>query len=262
MRFLSILFVGLFALPVWAFDSRVEHVVDSVVSVFENDTPVLQYDYIENIHDGRGFTAGRSGFTTATGDLYMVVERYLKTVKDDELALLVPVLLQRARDGSASLKDLSRLPAIWRRCSLDPVFRKVQDEINFELNKQPAIEALQITGLKTPLAYLIFYDTILQQGLSDSDDGFADNLKRAGAVGENETEFLGRFLAAREQILLHPKDPGTADAWIQSVDRVRALRRLLVAGELQLQTPLKLIVWGETFSISGQKPLTNPSTKF
>src|SRR4051794_38398220 len=54
------------------------HRADQLVSTFENSTPVIQYGYIENIHDGRGYTAGRAGFTTATGDFLDVVERYTK----------------------------------------------------------------------------------------------------------------------------------------------------------------------------------------
>src|SRR5579862_8416717 len=42
---------------------------DQIISVFENDTIELQYGYTEELDDGRGLTAGRAGFTTATGDL-------------------------------------------------------------------------------------------------------------------------------------------------------------------------------------------------
>src|SRR5262245_25810326 len=31
---------------------------DRLISIFENSTPVIQYAYIENIRDGRGYTAG------------------------------------------------------------------------------------------------------------------------------------------------------------------------------------------------------------
>jgi hypothetical protein len=36
-----------------------------ITSTFENSTLELQYDYVENIGDGRGITAGRAGFTSA-----------------------------------------------------------------------------------------------------------------------------------------------------------------------------------------------------
>src|ERR1017187_10409152 len=34
---------------------------ERLTSYFENSTLEPQYDYIENIHDGRGYTAGRAG---------------------------------------------------------------------------------------------------------------------------------------------------------------------------------------------------------
>ena len=50
--------------------------VFALVSSAENsDTDYsLQYGYIEDIGDGRGYTAGIIGFTTGTGDLPDVVE--------------------------------------------------------------------------------------------------------------------------------------------------------------------------------------------
>ena len=46
-------------------------IADQIMSVFENDTPAIQYGYAENLHDGRGVTAGRAGFTSATGDMLL-----------------------------------------------------------------------------------------------------------------------------------------------------------------------------------------------
>ncbi len=40
-------------------------IADQLVSVFENDTPIIQYGYAKKMHDGRGITAGRAGFTSA-----------------------------------------------------------------------------------------------------------------------------------------------------------------------------------------------------
>jgi hypothetical protein len=42
-------------------------IADQMVSVFENETTSLQYGYIENLNDGRGYTAGRAGFVTRDG---------------------------------------------------------------------------------------------------------------------------------------------------------------------------------------------------
>src|SRR5687767_7600966 len=54
-----------------------------ITSTFENATVKLQYDYAENIGDGRGITAGRAGFTSATGDLLLLVRRYTEMKPDN-----------------------------------------------------------------------------------------------------------------------------------------------------------------------------------
>ena len=41
---------------------------EELTSIFENDTIELQYAYTEDLHDGRGITSGRVGFTTRDGD--------------------------------------------------------------------------------------------------------------------------------------------------------------------------------------------------
>src|SRR5215218_7439049 len=86
------------------------HRVDQLISLFENDTPEIQYCYIENINDGRGFTAGRAGFTTATADLLEVVERYTRIVPDNRLAPFLPRLREVAAQGSGSTAGLEGLP--------------------------------------------------------------------------------------------------------------------------------------------------------
>ena len=61
-----------------------------ITSTFENSTTELQYDYAENIGDGRGITAGRAGFTSATSDLLLLVRRYTELKPDNPLAPYLP----------------------------------------------------------------------------------------------------------------------------------------------------------------------------
>src|SRR3954449_6125225 len=96
------------------------HIADQLVSLFENDTPEIQYCYIENIGDGRGFTAGRAGFTTATADLLLVAERYTQQVPDNPLAPFLPRLREVAEQGSDSTEGLEDLPDAWRQVCQDP----------------------------------------------------------------------------------------------------------------------------------------------
>ena len=50
--------------------------VNMLISMGENDTPVVQYGYVQNIGDGRGYTIGQAGFTTGTGDFIIVAQCY------------------------------------------------------------------------------------------------------------------------------------------------------------------------------------------
>ena len=70
--------------------------VFALVSSAENSSTdyAEQYAYIEDIGDGRGYTAGIIGFTTGTGDLLEVVERYTELKPENELKKYISALEQ------------------------------------------------------------------------------------------------------------------------------------------------------------------------
>ena len=115
---------------------------DALISVFENDTPVIQYDFHEILGDGRGITMGR-GFTTATGDVLQVIKLYSTRVPANRLATYIPVLEQLEADGIPS--DDSQVPAAlgddWAATARsDPAFRTAEDEVNDENAYQTAMQ--------------------------------------------------------------------------------------------------------------------------
>ena len=65
-----------------------------------------QYRYIEDIHDGRGYTAGIIGFCSGTGDMLEVVRAYAKKRPHSRLARFLPAL--RRVNGTDSHKGLGR----------------------------------------------------------------------------------------------------------------------------------------------------------
>src|SRR5436305_8124443 len=76
---------------------------DKLISQFENSTSTIQYCYIGALDDGRGYTAGRAGFTSATGDLLEVAELYTHAVPGNPLADLLPRLRELAANQDGSL---------------------------------------------------------------------------------------------------------------------------------------------------------------
>ena len=59
--------------------------------VFENEDTTLKYGYIQNLDDGRGFTAGRAGFTSANGDLLHVIKTYTSLEPNNPLTIYTTI---------------------------------------------------------------------------------------------------------------------------------------------------------------------------
>ncbi|MFL5782959.1 MAG: chitosanase [Bacteriovoracaceae bacterium] len=224
------------------FSAALEFKVDQILSAFENGTTEVQYCYIENIHDGRGYTAGKAGFTSATGDLYEFVKRYRGALEK-----YLPELKRIADAESSETSGLRGFVKDYRSECKGKAFELAQDSLVDDMYKKPAREYLKKLHLKTPLAYLIIYDTIIQHGDGDDPDSLSGILGRM-KPSEDEMSFLYSFLEEREQVLLHATDPATRVEWKKSVDRVYALRSLLDQKNFDLND-VTIKVWGETFPI-------------
>src|SRR3954471_12495129 len=75
-----------------------------------------QYRYIEDIHDGRGYTAGIIGFCSGTGDMLEVVRAYAKKRPHSRLAAFLPAL--RRVNGTDSHRGLGHpFVRAWRRAA-------------------------------------------------------------------------------------------------------------------------------------------------
>ena len=214
-----------------------------LISVFENSTVELQYGYVENLGDGRGFTCGL-GFTTGTGDAFDVVTRYSDAVPANALASFLPVLQQRARDASDSVTGLDGFPAAWAASADDARFRAVQDAVTDEQSYAPALVHVDGLSMHSALGLMIVFDTVWMHGDDVDDDGTPALLARASqrakppSAGAGETAFLAAFLDVRRADLLHPSDASTQQEWSQAVGRVDVLRDLLNADNLALDGPI------------------------
>jgi chitosanase len=221
-----------------------------ITSTFENSTLDLQYDYAENIGDGRGITAGRAGFTSATGDLLLLVRRYTEMAPDNGLARYLPAL--EAVNGSDSEEGLDGFEEAWAQAAQDPDQRALQDALVDQLYFNPAMRLAADTGIVTPLGQAIFWDTMIQHGLG-GDNGTQSMIdeteQRYGFVGEVEAEWLDHFLDVRLEYLYRAYEDTTEDADAASESRVAALRSLLDDGELALELPLTWAVYGSTYTL-------------
>lgn len=110
-----------------------KHRCEQYTSIFENDSTDLEYGYCEDIHDGRGFTSGRAGFCTGTGDAVVVVRKYTHKKANNPLAHFLPEMEKLAKSGSASTSNLHGYCSAWKKAAQDAEFRKTQDEVSDEM---------------------------------------------------------------------------------------------------------------------------------
>jgi len=231
-------------------------VADKVISVFENNSTELQYGYTEFLGDGRGITAGRAGFTTATGDLHEVVKRYAQIAPDHDLSSLLPELKKLKKTRSGSVENLDDLPRFWLEASYDKQFRLIQDALVDEYYYFAALEKANALGLQYPLSLLVLYDSAIQHGNGTDKDGLSAMIKEttdmvAGAPvnGVSEERWIRQFLDYRRNILRNPHDQSTQWVWSQSVGRVDALATLLDQQNYYLDRYQTINPWGTEFVV-------------
>jgi len=221
-------------------------------SVFENGEVVFDYPYVQDIHDGRGYTVGRIGFTTGTNDAWAVVNAYNNFKPKYGLQKFSKALSSLSKLSFCNKRrgDVNKLvgfPAAWKKAACkDPKFRQVQDEFTETMYFEPSLRFSALAGLKTDLGKAIFYDTIINHGWQYTEPYI--NIWYLIAVtgkrypNEDEKSYLLRFLNTRRQLMCCAND----DAWPQAADRVVDLMNVVNSGNFDLSKPIHLINYGVT----------------
>ncbi|GEK02877.1 chitosanase [Streptomyces sp. 1-11] len=220
-----------------------------IVASAENSTLDWRgsYGYIEDIGDGRGYTAGIIGFCTGTHDLLTLVERYTRAHPGNGLAPYLPAL--RKVDGTGSHQGLDPgFTAAWKAEAKLPAFRAAQEEERDRVYFDPAVRLAKLDGLGT-LGQFVYYDAMVFHGPGTGRDGFYGlrerALRKAGSpsLGGSERAYLGVFLDVRREAMRSRSS---------AIDTTRvdtAQRRFLREGNLELRTPLTWQVYGETYRV-------------
>jgi chitosanase len=229
---------------------------DQLVSVFEDSTTTIQYAMAENLHDGRGITAGRSGFTTATCDALAVVKQYSITVRKnvfDPFKVELTRLCEEQSESTDSLGEASFIAA-WQTAAADPRFRSAQDVVNDRMYFVPAMKVADSLGLKTLIARAQIYDAAIQHGFGEDLDSVEALVSRTNErIGSpdisGEANWLNEFLTVRLDDLQHPFDEATAQAWAESTDRIKCFQTIAAANNMSLRGPITCDVFGTTYTI-------------
>lgn len=221
---------------------------EQITSVFENDDIRLRYDSCENIGDGRGFTAGRAGFTTGTCDAIDVIEKYGRKKPNNGLAKYLSELRRLCSRNSDSTSKLVGYCEQWKQAARDAEFRKAQDQVVDELYYKPAMKWANRIGVTTPLTLAFLYDTIIQHGEGTDPDGFPALIKRATqrAGGDPKSgvdekrKWTPAFIEERRKTLAHAHNTDTRVEWAKSVDRADFFKELVRKGSWDLKGPIRV----------------------
>ncbi|WP_269815379.1 chitosanase [Kribbella monticola] len=207
-----------------------------------------QYKYIEDIDDGRGYTAGIIGFCSGTGDMLDLVKLYKARKPGNILEKYLPALERVNGTDSHSGLD-PNFTKDWRTAAGDSVFKAAQDSERDRVYFNPAVSRGKSDGVGT-LGQFIYYDAIVMHGDGDDSTSFGGIRKRAltkakpPAQGGNETTWLNAFLDARVWAMKQEE----AHSDTSRVDT--AQRVFLRNGNLNLNTPLDWKVYGDSYHIS------------
>ena len=230
-------------------DPHKKEIAMELVSSAENSSLnwKAQYSYIEDIGDGRGYTAGIIGFCSGTGDMLELVQAYTATKPNNVLAKYLPAL--KKDNGSASHSGLgSAFVNDWKTAAKDSVFQTAQNNERDRVYFNPSVSQAKSDGLHA-LGQFIYYDAIVMHGPGSDPTSFggirAAALKKAKtpAQGGNETTYLNAFLDARKAAMLK-------EAAHDDTSRVDTEQRVFLrAGNLNLNPPLTWKTYGDSYTI-------------
>jgi chitosanase len=227
-------------------DPKKKEYAMELVSSAENSTLGWrgQFGYIEDIHDGRGYTAGIIGFCSGTSDMLAVVTEYTRRKPANVLARYLPAL--RAVDGSDSHAGLDPgFTAAWKAAAADPVFQRTQEDERDLMYFDPAVTLARTDGLRA-LGQFAYYDAAVMHGMSGLRSIRGDALKaaRTPTQGGDESVWLSAFLDARV------REMQTEEAHSDTTRVDTAQRVFLKNSNLDLDAPLAWKVYGDRYSIT------------
>jgi chitosanase len=204
--------------------------IKSVSNVFEVGHPQTDYAYVENLHDGRGYTVTSYGFCTGTGEVSRVIRRYQKVNPETDLGEYADMMPPDDEDTSTH----SDFAEVWRNeVHSSPLLAQVCEQVANKIIYEPAMSAARSARVRLPVGKLVFYDTWLQHGGDKDEDSFQAILATARKLtgrrgkGTSEVDFIRNFLAARRDVLTDPGNESTTHAWRKSVPRIEALSNIL-----------------------------------
>ncbi|GGQ75915.1 chitosanase [Couchioplanes azureus] len=216
-----------------------------IVSAAENSSLDWrdQFSYIEDIDDGRGYTAGIIGFCSGTGDMLELVERYTDDEPGNVLAKYLPAL--RRVNGTDSHAGLDpHFPRDWRTAAGDPAFRDAQEAERDRVYFNPSVRDGKSDKVRA-LGQFAYYDAAVMHGYEGMRAIRSRALHRAKppSQGGSETTWLNAFLD--ERVIEMKKEEAHSDT-----SRVDTAQRVFLRNRnFDLNTPLEFSIYGDHYRI-------------
>jgi len=206
-----------------------------------------QYRYIEDIGDGRGYTAGIIGFTSGTGDLRTVIRRYVRLKPhNNRLRKYLPAL--RRVDGTAAHRGLGQhFVSDWHHAAKDIQMRHAQDAVVDQMYLRPVLRTAQKDDL-SPLGQYIYYDAMVVHGPGQDASSFggirrrALKLARSPKQGGNQATYLKAFLKVRTRVMQQEKAH-------KDLSRLSVQRQFINDKNYRLARPLHWKMYGDSYQL-------------
>jgi hypothetical protein len=215
----------------------------SLVSIAENGTTSWwnNYNYIEDIGDGRGYTINIVGFCTGTSDFLWFVQNLQKFSPNHPLVKYIPAL--QKVDGTASHAGLDGLPALIKSLGNDADYLRATWEAIIHFYWGTAMATADQYGLTSPISKGQLYDINLNAGSLS----IAKKVKaKSPALGGDEKVWLAELQDLWQQLIT------TGDKSLDSGQPDRALmwKSILSKGNVNLDRPITgLVCYGDKFQI-------------
>lgn len=225
------------------------------MSTAENSTTdwTTAYKYIEDIGDGRGYTAGIVGWCSGTGDMLTLVQ-YAQTIQPGNLlekwiaplqqVMAVPYAQRPAKSnevlGAAYMAD-------WRTAAAMAWFQQAQRDERDRVYWGPALAQAQADGVGL-LGLTVLYDISVNHGPGSDSESFGGIVAAARATapppsqGGTEKTYLTALCDKRDAVL-----QGWGD-W--QVNGRGAAHRQLINSNPNMTLPINWSMYGEPFSIT------------
>ncbi|KAI8802602.1 lysozyme-like domain-containing protein [Cladochytrium replicatum] len=209
----------------------------------------FSFDYCENIHDGRGYTAGIAGFTTGTHDALEVIQLYVKKMngRPSEFDGMLNRLKDISRSKSGLNADVAGLDSYckaWEKACANTLFREAQMESIENKAWIPSQNMADKLGLNLTISRGFLYDGWIMQGSGDDHDSMEAIISRAQkAVGSSNTysdssdelAFLRAVFRERYRVFTNPADSATKSEWTAAVPRLYSYYFLYCTGQTRFK---------------------------